>query len=153
MTHNQYIKLFGDIATNHEYINTFGNGDIEKYTKNEATSKYGQTFWANVQPKTINERTQNKVYVLWVMDFVNEDFSNEDEVISDTERTMDGVIAILRDDYYNDFFVIEQISSPEPFVERYGTRVAGWTVSITFKEPFDNDVCQEPISALPTITT
>lgn len=153
MTHNQFIKLFSDIATNHEYINTFGDGDIEKYTKNEDTSKYGQTLWVNVQPKSINERTQNKVYVLWVMDFVNEDFSNEDEVISDTERTFDDIISILRDDYYNDFFFIEQIANLEPFVERYGTRVAGWTTTITFKEQFDNDVCQVPISALPTITT
>lgn len=152
MTHNQYIKLFNDIGDVHEYINTFGNGDIEKYTNNEDTSKYGQTLWVNVLPKTINETTQNKDYVIWVMDFVNEDFSNEDEVLSDTERTFDDIVAILRSDYYNDFFIIEQISKPEPFVERYGTRVAGWTSTITFKEKFENDVCQAVISEIPTIT-
>lgn len=153
MTHNQYIKLFQDIQTNHEYINTFGDGDIELYSKNESNSNKGQTLWVNVKPKTINEITQNKVYTLWVMDFVNTDLSNNAEVLSDTERTFDDIIAILRDDYYNDFFVIEQISNLEPYQADKATLISGWMCDITFKELFDNDVCQVPISSLPTITT
>lgn len=152
MTHNQYIKLFDDIHTNHRDINTFGDGDIEKYTKNEINSSKGQTFWVNVKPKTIGETTQKKVYTLWVMDIVNEDFSNEAEVLSDTERTFEDIIAILRSLYYNDFFIIEEVTTLEPFAERYATKVAGWVADITFKESYEADACQANISSAPAIT-
>lgn len=152
MTHNQFIKLFRDIATNHKDINTFGDGDIEKYTKNEISSSKGQTLWVNVKPKTIGETTQKKVYTFWIMDIVNEDFSNEAEVISDTERTFEDIIAILRSLYYNDFFMLDETITVEPFAERYATKVAGWVADITFKELFEADACQANISAAPTIT-
>lgn len=151
MTYNQFITLFYDLATAHQYINTFGHGDIELYSKNTTTSKYGQTLWVNVQPKQIEETTQNKTFTFWLMDFVNDDLSNNDDVLSDTERTFDDVVAVLRNPYYNNFFFVESVGKAEPFQADKSTLVSGWTCDITFKEVFDNDSCQAVVDSLPII--
>lgn len=151
MTHNQFIKLFRDIATAHKDINSFGTGDLWEYMANEEATLLPVTLWVVPKDNAINEFVDKPSYTFLLMDFVNKDESNEDEVLSDTNRIAKDVIAILRQPYYEDFFEIEKSFNLTNFTERFDSEVSGWQFDIVFKQPFIYDSCQVNQTGLPLI--
>ena len=152
MTHNQFIKLFTDIATNHRDINSFGNGDLWEYMANEEITRDPVVLWIVLNDDSIVGGVESIKYTFVVMDMVNKDNSNLDEVLSDTLRISKDIIAILRQPYYEDYFEIDKNFQLHDFNEKFDSEFAGWQFDIAFKQPFIYDQCQANISSLPTIT-
>lgn len=151
LTHNQFIKLFLDIANSHRNINSFFVGDLDNYTANESETRYPVTLWVVTESDTISGKSDKPKYSLIVMDAVNDDSSNQDEVLSDTLRIAKDVVAILKQPYYESFFAIETEITFTPFNERFDSNVAGWQFEITFEQPFIFNACEVNIDGLPSI--
>lgn len=152
MTHNQFIKLFSDIADNHRDINSFGSGDLWEYMANEGTTWKGIALWVNLMDNTIVDLVDSPKYTFLVMDSVNKDEGNEDEVLSDTLRIAKDIIAVLRQPYYEPYFQIQKNFNLNDFTEKFDSEVSGWQFDITFNQPFIYDSCQVNITSIPTIT-
>lgn len=152
MTHNQFIKLFNDIATNHRDINSFGSGDLWEYMANESGVNNPVTLWVMLEPNSIEGKVDRPKYTFLVMDLVNKDESNEDEVLSDTLRIAKDIIAVLRQPYYETFFKIQENITLTDFTERFDSEMSGWQFEMTFEQPFLYDSCQANMSSNPTIT-
>lgn len=151
MTHNQFIKLFTDISTNHRDINSFGSGDVWEYMANEGDTYKGVTLWVDLGENVIAEKVDSPKYTFLVMDSVNKGEENEDEVLSDTLRIAKDIIAVLRQPYYEAYFQIQKNITLSDFTEKFDSEVSGWQFDITFNQVFIYDSCQANISSLPTI--
>lgn len=151
LTHNQYIKLFSDIATNHKDIHSFGTGDLWEYMANESDTINPVVMWVLVQPNVVSGGVDSPKYSFIIMDSVDKGEDNEDEVISDTLRIAKDVLAVLRQPYYEAFFQFDQNVTFENFTERFDSEMSGWQFDITFKQPFTYDGCQVNMTSFPTI--
>lgn len=155
MTYNQYIKLFKDIAANHRDINGFGNGELTEYVKGLSPV----VLWVDVLENPTNEGKDSFKFTFLVMDQVNKitdnqnENSNTDEVLSDTNRIAKDIIAILRQPYYETYFLMSKSITLTDFrQEKFDNEFCGWQFDITFDQPFLYDSCQANITSLPTIT-
>ena len=151
ITHNQFIKLFSDIAINHRDINSFYTGDLDNYTANQSNALNPVTLWVVINDDTITGKTDKPRYDFIVLDWVNQDSSNLDEVYSDTLRISKDVLALLRQPYYEDFFKVQEDVTFTPFNEKFDSDVAGWQFSLVFDQPFIYDACEVNTTGLPTI--
>jgi len=86
------------------------------------------------------------------MDLVDKGENMENAVLSDTLQITLDVLAILD---YKSFYPYYQLTyaTIKPFTERLDSEYTGHEVDITFTIPFDNNVCQIPITSIPTINT
>lgn len=153
LTHNQFIKLFSDIAISHREINSFGSGDLFEYMANEADTVTPITLWAHAISNPLINKEDNPKYTLLVMDVVDKGQENLDDVRSDTLRIAKDIMAILRQPYYEQFFKLENNTSFDPFVEKFDSEMAGWQFDISFKQPFIYDSCSVNINGLPVVNT
>lgn len=151
MTHNQYIKLFNDLATNHRDINSFGSGDLWEYMANESNVVLPVTMWVIIQPNAVVGGIDSVKYSVVIMDAVDKDEDNEDEVVSDTLRIAKDILAILKQPYYEEFFQIEKNVTFDNFTERFDSEMTGWQFDLIFKQPFTYNGCQVNMSNLPNI--
>ena len=133
MTLNQIIKLFTDIATNHDMIQSFGFGDLWEYSANNdglTKNKRTPTFWAVLEDSTINDNELTLNFSLLFFDTVKKDEFNETEVLSDTLRIAQDVFSILQSPTYYSKFVIVSTSNLQDFTERFDDEVAGWKMTL-----------------------
>jgi len=151
ITHNQFLKLFSDIAIAHRDINSFYSGDLDNYTANQSETLNPVTLWVVIDDDVINGKTDKPKYNFIVLDWVNQDSSNLDEVYSDTLRISKDILALLRQPYYEDFFKVQEEATFTPFNEKFDSDVAGWQFSLTFDQPFIYDACEVNTTGLPTI--
>src|SRR5688572_24157949 len=96
MTYNQLIEKFRDFCTRHKFINTFGTGEE---WESEGILKPGikyQLFYTIPIDSAPLTQTKNRRFEILCFDIVNKDKSNEQEVISDTEQTLDDFVRFCR---------------------------------------------------------
>lgn len=153
MTYNQQIKLFNDIHAVHNSIKGFGNGPFHEYSDSELSANgLGQNLWVDYESSPIEDGVKKDKFTLYVLDFVNKDVSNRNEVLSDTKRTMEDIIAILHNPLYYDFFEIEQTSDIKPvYDEKEVTEECGVYCEVVLKQDFDYNSCQANITGLPNV--
>lgn len=151
LSHNQYIKLFSDIATAHRSINSYHVGDLDNYTANESDALNPVTLWVIVNDDTIEGKVDKPKYSFVVLDYVNQDSSNLDEVLSDTLRISKDVVSMLRQPYYETFFKLEESVTFNPFNEKFDSDVAGWQFDLIFNQSFLYDACEVNTTGLPSI--
>lgn len=150
ITHNGIIKLFEDIANNHYQINAFGFGDVWEYLA--SSTKRTPCLWGILNGSSRNNKELTLDYTLLVFDQVKRDESNEDNVLSDTHQILLDVITILNSPTYASQFILSVTNSMSDFTERFDDAVSGWSVNVSLRIPFDNDICQIPSSGLPSLT-
>lgn len=149
MTFNQFIKLFLDIASAHNDIRGFGNGPIREYLDSN-TYGLGQYLWVDIDNSELAGGVRKDKFTLYIMDAVNKDVSNRNNVLSDTKRTMEDVIAILNNPAYYDLFEIEKSTTLQEFYdEKFDDEFCGWFCTVSLNTDFDYDSCQANISGLP----
>lgn len=149
ITHNQIVKLFQDLATNHYQINGFGFGDPWEYLASNTPST--PCLWGILNNTTRNKREVTLTYSLLIFDLVKADESNENEVLSDTQQIALDILAMLGSPTYSSQFYLGESSTMEDFTERFDSKVSGWKLDVSLRIPFDNDVCQVPASGLPSL--
>jgi hypothetical protein len=151
LSHNQYIKLFSDIAIAHRSINSYHVGDLDNYTANQNDALNPVTLWVIVNDDIIEGKVDKPKYSFVVLDYVNQDSSNLDEVLSDTLRISKDVVAMLRQPYYETFFKLEESVTFNPFNEKFDSDVAGWQFDLIFNQSFLYDACEVNTTGLPSI--
>ncbi len=85
-----------------------------------------------------NQLTYN--FQIIVTDRVNNDYSNQRDVMSDTLEITKDIFTIL----YLSEYESEWNATVEPFLERFETILAGWTLNLTITQPFDYNRCELP---------
>jgi hypothetical protein len=148
----QIIQDLSGIAYHHPQINSFGYGDITQITMDVETNKEPVYARMYVVPGDVIIR-QNRLNInlnIIVMDIINDDYSNQLEVMSDTLETIKDIWTILYQSYtaqYGGFTIdYEPLWSPEvePFLERFESVLGGHTIRLTIELPYDYNTCVIP---------
>ena len=148
MTYNQYISLFSDIATNHAFVKGFGSGPIDEYLDNNSVTTNGQIVWVDTEASEIVGGIIKDKFTFYVMDFVDKDRTNgnRQEVLSDTKRTLEDIIAQLANDFYSDRFQMEHSATLTDFWDdMFDSEAHGWYCTLIFDSDYVYDACQIPM--------
>jgi hypothetical protein len=154
--YKQILDDLKGIAYHHPQINSFGIGDITQITMDIETKKEPRYTKMYVVPgqTTLNQNRLDYNFSIIILDRINDDYSNQPDVMSDTLEIVKDVFTILYQSYtqqYGDFSLFyEPLWGPNctPFLERFETILGGWTLNITLEQPFDYNTCVLPISGL-----
>ena len=148
-THNELVSLFNQIADDHKQIKSFGYGDLGEVIEKDGFSKfeYPRLFLID-QPNLVNGFDYFHNFRFLIMDIPAQDESDETEIISDTKSIVIDVIALLKDiDNSNadmKEFMLQDSINIDPFTERFGDMVAGWSATVSYKEHFGYHRCEVP---------
>jgi len=142
VNYKQIIQDFKEIADAHEQINSFGFGELEQITMDIETEKEPKYTKMYMIPDTtiLNENQLTYNFKIIILDRINNDLSNQRDVMSDTLEIVKDVFTIL----YLSEYESEWNASVNPFLERYETILGGWTMDLTITQPFDYNRCDLP---------
>lgn len=141
------------IAYNHPMISSFGIGDITQITNDVITKKEPKYVRMYVVPESVefNENHQHYNFSIIILDKVEEDLSNLEDVLSDTNEIAKDIWTILYRSYtlcdgnFSQMMGADYAPQLNPFTERFETILAGWTMFIKLQVPFDYNSCVVPI--------
>lgn len=152
----QIVQDLSGIAYYHPQINSFGFGDITQITMDIETKQEPNYTKMYVIPGFVN-LNQNALqynFSIIILDQINDDLSNQRDVMSDTLEIAKDVFTILYQSYTAEFggFTLDYdpLWGPNvtPFLEAYETVLGGWTINITIEQPFDYNECVLPFEGL-----
>jgi hypothetical protein len=153
INYKQIIADLGSIAYHHPQINSFGFGDLAQCTNDIQTKqepKYTRMYVVPGEVK-LNENHLHYKFSIIIMDRVDDDQSNQAEIMSDTLRTAMDVWTILLQSYnpqQGDFswnLIVDYDPDIFPFIERFETILGGWTLNVSFQVAFDYNSCTPPV--------
>jgi len=152
----QIIQDLSGMAYYHPQINSFGFGDITQITMDVETQKEPNYTKMYVVPGNVNlnQNVLQYTFSIIILDQINNDLSNQRDVMSDTLEIAKDIFTILYQSYTAEFggFTLDYdpLWGPNvtPFLERYETILGGWTLNVTIEQPFDYNVCVLPIVGL-----
>lgn len=152
----QILQDLKGIAYYHYQINSFGVGDITQITMDIETKKEPKYTKMYVVPgqTTLNQNVVSYQFSIIILDRIDDDYSNQRDVMSDTLEITKDIFTILYQSYTTEFGNFTLYYEPSwgpnvtPFLERFETILGGWTLNITINEPFDYNTCVLPISGL-----
>jgi len=140
--YKQIIEDLEDVANAHEQLNSFGFGDLTQITMDVLTKqepKYSRMYV--IPADTILDENQLTLnFTIIIADKLEDDYSNQRDVLSDTLEIIKDVYTIL---YLSEYETVWG-ASVEPFLERFESVLAGWTMNITLTQPFDYNRCILP---------
>ena len=162
--YKQILDDLKGIAYHHPQINSFGVGDITQITMDIETKQEPRYTKMYVVPgqTVLNQNRLDYNFSIIILDRINNDYSNQQDVMSDTLEIAKDIFTILYQSYtqqYGDFSLYyEPLWGPNctPFLERFETILGGWTLNITLEQPFDYNTCVLPITGLtlpPSVNT
>lgn len=148
----QIIEDLSGIAYHHEQINSFGFGDIDQITMDIETKKEPRYTKMYVIPQDVLLNQNELVYnfSIIILDQIDDDLSNQKDVMSDTLEIAKDIFTILYQSYtssYGGFSIYYQPNwGPvvSPFLERYETILGGWTMNLQIAQGFDYNRCDLP---------
>ena len=151
-----FRKIYEDLKTitkNHKFINSFGFGDIKQLTyltqvrnnednpNNSPKSTVYPLMFVIPQTAQTDTRTMDYTFNILVMDIINDDYSNEIDVWSDTLQSARDIAAHFKySSEYREDYNIEPNFSFQPFSERFDDYVSGWNLTLTIvtEDPLDD---------------
>jgi hypothetical protein len=140
----QIVKDWEYFANAHEQVRSWGFGDIEQLTNDIITKKEPEYPRLYFVPRT-TKLNQNHMHVKWqviVCDIIEDDLSNQQDVLSDT-------LEICKDFYakaYLSDYDVEWNAFLTPWLERTQTVLGGWSFEISVQQKFDYNRCVLPIT-------
>lgn len=151
--YKQIIQDLSGIAYHHPQINSFGYGDITQITMDIETKKEPVYTKMYVVPgdTILNQNRLDYNFSIIILDRIEDDYSNQKDVMSDTLEICKDLFTILYQSYTSDYggfsIYYEPLWGPNvtPFLERFETILGGWTLNITLEQPFDYNTCVLPI--------
>jgi hypothetical protein len=153
VNYKQLITDLSSIAYHHEQIKSFGYGDLKQITSDIVTKQEPEYTRMYMVPGevTLNQNHIHYMFSVVIADIVNDDLSNLKDVVSDTLEVTKDIWTILFHSYtaeQGDFsWEINADIGPDvvPFLERFDTILAGWTMNINIYSPFDYNECTPPV--------
>ena len=151
--YKQIIQDLSGIAYHHPQINSFGYGDITQITMDIETKREPVYTKMYVVPgqTVLNQNRIDYNFSIIILDRIEDDYSNQKDVMSDTLEICKDLFTILYQSYTSDFggfsIFYEPLWGPNvsPFLERFETILGGWTLNITLEQPVDYNYCVLPI--------
>jgi len=104
------------------------------------------------QGVTFNENHIHYDFAILIYDKTEEDLSDLEEVLSDTLEIQKDVWTVFWQSYtqaqgnFSNIIVGDWDPDVNPFMERFETTLAGWTMNIRMSAPFDYNECVVPMS-------
>jgi hypothetical protein len=153
MNYKQLLTYWSSIAYHHEQINSFGFGDITQCTNDLTTKQEPKYTRMYIVPENV-ELNQNHIHYNFnviIMDKIEDDLSNQAEVMSDTLSIVMDVWTVFWQSYtyeqgdFSKIIVGDWEPHTTPFLERFETLLGGWTLNIKMSAPFDYSTCGLPI--------
>lgn len=160
ITYNNILKKFEIIAVGlngqggHSFIQRFGSGQITDIDAIVSNSALFPMLWIIPQSTTVEENTLSYTFRVMVFDIDSQDDSKQQEILSDTLRTLTDVIKVLRfgDAYLEQYDLANDIDEYNlelpvecfPFSQRFVDYVSGWYADIKIITEFDNSICDVP---------
>jgi hypothetical protein len=141
-SYNQIIADINNIAMANPFINRFGSGDISDIDSIIDNSQNFPICWVVPQTATIGENTLNYMFRILVFDIDNTDDSHQQDILSDTLRTLIDIIKVYTNE--NTEVDIETDNVCTPFTERFTVYTCGWYCDITIITNLDNNPCDIP---------
>jgi hypothetical protein len=142
-SYKQILSDWENFANAHEQIKSWGFGDPTQVTMDLITKqepKYPRLYFI---PNTsfIESNYLKITWTIIVCDKIEEDLSNQQEVLSDTlEIAKDFYSKVHLSDYD-----VEWDSSLNPWLEETETTVAGWSFDMSIQQKFDFNRCVLPM--------
>ena len=154
INYKQIVANLASIAYHHPQINSFGFGDLAQCTNDIVTKKEPRYTRMYIVPGDVrlNENHLHYRFSIIIMDRVDDDQSNQAEVMSDTLRTAMDVWTILLQSYtaqqgnFSWDLVVDYDPDIIPFLERFETILGGWTLNVSFQVAFDYNSCTPPVT-------
>jgi len=152
VNYKQIIQDLSGIAYYHNQIKSFGYGDLTQVTMDIETKQEPVYTKMYVVPGAVT-LAQNRIlynFSIILMDRINEDRSNQEDVMSDTLEICKDVFTILYLSYTSEWGGFSVDYTPlwdpnvTPFLERFETILGGWTMNLTIEQPFDYNQCVLP---------
>lgn len=151
--YKQIIQDLSGMAYYHPQINSFGYGDITQITMDIDTKQEPVYTKMYVVPGSVRLDENRLLYdfSIIILDRINEDYSNQRDVMSDTLEISKDIFTIIYQSYTPEYGDFSLFYTPEwgpnvtPFLEAYETILGGWTMNITLEQPFDYNTCVLPI--------
>jgi hypothetical protein len=157
-TYNNVIDTLEQLGTNHYQIKTVSKGDIwEMDLEKNTLYPLMHINFLNVQASK-SQMIYN--FQVFVMDLVEEDESNEQDVLSDTLQICTDIIATFKSGeslyLYNAehgeearYFVDDDFTI-EPFTERFDNSVTGFVfeIPIIIEQPYDSCFIPQPTTSI-----
>jgi hypothetical protein len=148
----QIIQDLSGIAYYHNQIKSFGFGDISQITMDVDTKSEPNYIRMYVIPGNVilNQNRLDYNFSIIIMDRINDDYSNQRDVMNDTLEICKDIFTILYQSYTSEYggFTLdyEPIWGPNvtPFLEEYETKLGGYTMNLTIEQAFDYNRCDIP---------
>lgn len=147
-SYSSYLQIIEDwkgFANAHEQVRSWGFGDVEQLVNNILTKKepmYPRMYFV---PNT-TRLSENHMHITWqviVCDIVDDDLSNQQDVLSDT-------LEICKDLYakaYLSDYEVDWDANLLPWLEQTETILAGWTLTMSITQKFDYNRCVLPTTS------
>jgi hypothetical protein len=147
-SYSSYLQILEDwkgFADAHEQVNSWGFGDMEQLVNNILTKKeplYPRMYFIPNVTK-LNVSHFHITFQVIVCDIVDDDLSNQQDVLSDT-------LEICKDLYakaYLSDYEVDWNANVSPWLERTETILAGWTLTMSIIQKFDYNRCVLPTTS------
>jgi hypothetical protein len=142
-SYNQIITDLEQVAMANPFINRFGSGDVSDIDSIIDNSQNFPICWVVPQNATVGINTLNYMFRILVFDIDNTDDSHQQDILSDTLRTLIDVVKVYVNE--NTEVDIEQDNVCTPFTERFTEYCVGWFCDITIITNLDNNPCNVPV--------
>lgn len=136
----QDFKRFAEL---HYQVNSYGFGPLEQITVDRLTKKAPEYTRMYIVP----ERTEFNVshmhisYQIIVCDVIEDDLSNQEDVLSDTLEIMKDLFSEM----YLSEYEADWNPTLEPFIERFESLLGGWVMNVSITQKFDFNRCVLPM--------
>ena len=153
INYKQILANLSSIAYHHPQIESFGFGDLAQCTNDLVTKqepRYTRMYIVTGEVR-LNENHLHYRFSIIIMDRVDDDQSNQSEVMSDTLETVMDVWTILLQSFtaaqgnFSWDLVVDENPDIYPFLERFETILGGWTLNVSFQVAFDYNSCTPPV--------
>lgn len=144
-TLNQAVNTIKDICSRHPMIKQYAFGQsLMEVDTSQIQTPY---FYITPDPSTLQKNGLQMNLIFTCFDQLSEDFSNEQEVLSDTLQIIQDIITELDDFDTIDFQVnIENSFTITPFSHRFDSLTAGWWCSVQLQMAYPMSLCDSPVT-------
>ena len=143
--YQQILNDWREFADLHEQINSYGFGDATELTMDVITKKeplYPRLYFIPNTTK-FSPNHMHITFTVIICDKVDDDLSNQQDVLSDT-------LEIAKDLYakgYLSDYDLEWGATLSPWLERADAVLGGWTFDINVQQKFDYNRCVLPLTS------
>lgn len=138
------IQEFNTIATNHAFINRFGNGPIDNVNEIIPNSGKYPVLWIIPQGVILDDNAITYNIRILVFDIDSSDDSLRDTILSDTLMTLNDVVKLFRNGGSSNEYEIQQAPQAIPFEQEFVDYCVGWYADLSIVTDGMNSPCDFP---------